>query len=176
MERKRQADQRSSTIVEPKRRKTEPLTTLVLKAQKVVPGDSVRDSDLSPLELFLCQFEDKENDSSTLAKLIRLENLLADASHCDPKFLGGFVQTVQKLMSQYRHNEDVLGLLVRMCKHVVKQAPGAFQGMKEVLFAFLKPGQSDVCDALTVAATFPWQAVVCRKQKHRKMASLTKWQ
>ena len=144
MERKRQAEQRSSTIVQAKRRKTEALTTLVLKAQKVPHTDAVRDLVLSPLEVFLSQTEDKDNDSSTLAKLIRVENLLSDASQCDAKLLGSFVQTVQKLTSQFRHNEDILCVLVRICRHVVKLAPGAIQGMKELLLAFLKQGQSSV--------------------------------
>ena len=144
MERKRQAAQRSPTIVQAKRRKTEALTTLVLKAQKVPHADAARDSVLSPLELFLSQIEDKENDSSTLAKLIRVENRLADAFHCDPKLLSGFVQTVQKLTNQFRHNEDILCVLVRICRHIVKQAPGAIQGMKELVLAFLKQGQSSV--------------------------------
>lgn len=142
--RKRQADV-SSIIVEPKRKRTEAPATLVLKSQKTLHSDAVRESVLSPLELLLCRFEEKENDSSTLAKLTRLENLLSDASRCDPKLLGGFVQNAQKLMNQYRHNEDILCLLVRICKHVVKQAPGASQGAKDLLFAFLRPGQSAKC-------------------------------
>ena len=150
MERKRQAEQRSTAIVQAKRRKTEAPATLVLKTQKVPLADCVRDSVLSPLELLLSQFEDKENDSSMLAKLIRVKKLLADASHCELKLLGGFVHSMQKLTSQYQHNEDILCVQVRICKHVVKQAPGAIQGMKELLLAFLKQGQSCALLALVV--------------------------
>ena len=134
--RKRPADSvKTSVVVDPRRRKTSTPSKLTLRDSR--RDESMDQSLFSPMELFLCQFSEKEDEISVLNKLIKLEvdfTLVLS----DRKQLDGCVKSLQKLFHRFRNSSDVICVLVRICKQFAVQSSYFPHTLKELLFGFFK--------------------------------------
>ena len=114
-------------------------TALTLKETQNKHSSLLSEPLLSPVELFLCKFEERDDDSSTLSKLMQIEHLFSSGEF-DPKQFSGFVTNVQKLAHRFSHNLEIQHILLRVCTVAARKMPTNSHDLKDMLFNFANSG------------------------------------